>query len=58
MKKLNIVVIKVLFFSKDVDIKKVLLSKKISGKKAASALLVTVIRIIKFNHRFLKQMRM
>ena len=58
MKKLNIVVIKVLFFSKDVDIKKVLLSKKISGKKAAIALLVTGIRIIKFNHRFLKQMRM
>ena len=60
LKKINFTTIKVLFFKKDVDIEKVLVSNKISlrEQKPISTLLDTCIMIIKLSHYilcFLKQ---
>ena len=51
LKKINFTTIKVLFFKKDVDIEKVLVSRKISsGEKTINTTLVTCIMIIKSSH--------
>ena len=51
IEKINFTGIRLLFFKKDVDIEKVLVSSKISsGKKAINTLLVNCIMIIKLSH--------
>ena len=51
IEKINFTGIRLLFFKKDVDIEKVLVSSKISsGKIAINTLLVNCIMIIKLSH--------